>query len=128
MRLLALNNAYQSYENNQVLYAKKEELPLLLYTGAIKFILQARMAMEKNDWQRANDRIQRAQKIVTELMVTLNMDIEISKSFIVLYDYMKEKLIEANIKKDEQLLIEVEKMLTELQDTWKEALKIVRPA
>lgn len=125
---MALNNAYQSYENNQVLYAKKEELPLLLYTGAIKFILQARMAMEKKDWQRANERIQRAQKIVTELMVTLNMDIEISKSFIVLYDYMKEKLIEANIKKDEQLLIEVEKMLTELQDTWKEALKIVRPA
>lgn len=128
MRLLALNNAYQSYENNQVLYAKKEELPLLLYTGAIKFILQARMAMEKKDWQRANDRIQRAQKIVTELMVTLNMDIEISKSFIVLYDYMKEKLIEANIKKEEQLLVEVEKMLIELQDTWKEALKIVRPA
>ncbi|MFC4802149.1 flagellar export chaperone FliS [Neobacillus sp. GCM10023253] len=128
MRLLALNNAYQSYENNQVLYAKKEELPLLLYTGAIKFILQARIAMEKKDWQRANDRIQRAQKIVSELMVTLNMDIEISKSFVVLYDYMKEKLIEANIKKDEQLLIEVEKMFTELQDTWKEALKIVRPA
>ncbi|MBS4213040.1 flagellar export chaperone FliS [Neobacillus rhizophilus] len=125
---MALNNAYQSYENNQVLYAKKEELPLLLYTGAIKFILQARMAMEKKDWQRANDRIQRAQKIVTELMVTLNMDIEISKSFIVLYDYMKEKLIEANIKKEEQLLVEVEKMLIELQDTWKEALKIVRPA
>ncbi|MCM3763591.1 flagellar export chaperone FliS [Neobacillus niacini] len=124
---MAVNNPYQSYENNQVLFAKKEELPLLLYTGAIKFILQARMAMEKKDWERTNDRIIRAQKIVSELMVTLDMDIEVSKSLILLYDYMKQRLIEANTKKDEQLLREVQNMLTELQETWKEAMKIVRP-
>ncbi|WP_311315617.1 flagellar export chaperone FliS [Neobacillus niacini] len=125
--MMAVNNPYQSYENNQVLFAKKEELPLLLYTGAIKFILQARMAMEKKDWERTNDRIIRAQKIVSELMVTLDMDIEVSKSLILLYDYMKQRLIEANTKKDEQLLREVQNMLTELQETWKEAMKIVRP-
>jgi flagellar secretion chaperone FliS len=124
---MAVNNPYQSYENNQVLFAKKEELPLLLYTGAIKFILQARMAMEKKDWERTNDRIIRAQKIVSELMVTLDMDIEVSKSLILLYDYMKQRLIEANTQKDEQPLREVQSMLTELQETWKEAMKIVRP-
>lgn len=124
---MTLNNPYQSYENNQVLFAKKEELPLLLYTGAIKFILQARLAMEKKDWARTNDRIIRAQKIVSELMVTLNMDLELSKSLILLYDYMKEKLIEANMKKDEQPLVEVQNMLTELQEVWKEAMKLVRP-
>ncbi|MEH7336034.1 flagellar export chaperone FliS [Neobacillus drentensis] len=123
---MTLTNAYQAYENNQVLFAKGEELTALLYKGAIKFIEQAKLAIEKNDWSRTNDRIIKAQNIITELMVTLNMEIEVSKSLVLLYDYIKRRLIEANMKKEPGILNEVQEMLVELLGTWTEAMKTVR--
>lgn len=124
---MSLRNPYQAYENNQVLFAKGEELTLLLYQGAIKFIEQAKLALEKNDLQRAGNRMIKAQNIISELMVTLNMDIEISKSLLLLYDYVKQRLIDANLKKDAKILNEVQGMLVELLGTWTEAIKVVRP-
>ena len=124
---MSLRNPYQAYENNQVLFAKGEELTLLLYQGAIKFIEQAKLALEKNDLQRAGNRMIKAQNIISELMVTLNMDIEISKSLLLLYDYVKQRLIDANLKKDAKILNEVQGMLVELLETWTEAIKVVRP-
>lgn len=124
---MSLSNPYQAYENNQVLFAKGEELTLLLYKGAIKFIEQAKLALEKNDLPRVNNRIIKAQNIISELMVTLNMDIEISKSLLLLYDYLKQRLIDANLKKDADILNEVQGMLAELLGTWAEAIKVVRP-
>jgi len=124
---MSLSNPYQAYENNQVLFAKEEELTLLLYKGAIKFIEQAKLALRKNDLPRVNNRIIKAQNIISELMVTLNMDIEISKSLLLLYDYFKQRLIDANLKKDAEILNEVQGMLAELLGTWTEAIKVVRP-
>ncbi|WP_066259165.1 flagellar export chaperone FliS [Neobacillus drentensis] len=124
---MSLRNPYQAYENNQVLFAKGEELTLLLYQGAIKFIEQAKLALEKNDLQRAGNRMIKAQNIISELMVTLNLDIEISKSLLLLYDYVKQRLIDANLKKDAKILNEVQGMLVELLGTWTEAIKVVRP-
>lgn len=124
---MSLSNPYQAYENNQVLFAKGEELTLLLYKGAIKFIEQAKLALEKNDLPRVNNRIIKAQNIISELMVTLNMDIEISKSLLLLYDYLKQRLIDANLKKDAEILNEVQGMLAELLGTWAEAIRVVRP-
>ena len=124
---MSLRNPYQAYENNQVLFAKGGELTLLLYQGAIKFIEQAKLALGKNDLQRAGDRMIKAQNIISELMVTLNMDIEISKSLLLLYDYVKQRLIDANLNKDVKILNEVQGMLVELLETWTEATKVVRP-
>ncbi|MEH6905624.1 flagellar export chaperone FliS [Bacillus sp. AFS006103] len=124
---MSLRNPYQAYENNQVLFAKGGELTLLLYQGAIKFIEQAKLALGKNDLQRASDRMIKAQNIISELMVTLNMDIEISKSLLLLYDYVKQRLIDANLNKDVKILNEVQGMLVELLETWTEAIKVVRP-
>ncbi|WP_066067194.1 flagellar export chaperone FliS [Neobacillus soli] len=124
---MSLTHPYQAYENNQVLFAKGEELTLLLYKGAVKFIEQAKLAMEKKDWSRANNRIIKTQNIISELMVTLNMDMEISNSLILLYDYMKQRLIEANIKKEMKILNEVQEMLVELLGAWTEAMKVIRP-
>jgi len=124
---MSLRNPYQAYENNQVLFAKGGELTLLLYQGAIKFIEQAKLALGKNDLQRAGNRMIKAQNIISELMVTLNMDIEISKSLLLLYDYVKQRLIDANLNKDVKILNEVQGMLVELLETWTEAIKVVRP-
>ena len=91
--------------------AKPEELTLMLYNGAIKFLQQAKMAIENKDLAKANSLILKTQDIITELMITRNTDYEVSISLHALYDYMKQRLIEANMAKDITVLEEVNDML-----------------
>jgi flagellar secretion chaperone FliS len=116
-------NPNEIYQRNQVLTARTEELTLLLYNGAVKFLNQAKLAIENKDPAKAHTFIMRTQDIITELMVTLNMDIEISQSLYSLYDYMKQRLIEANITKDSEILKEIEGMFQELKTSWQQAMK-----
>lgn len=112
------SNAYAAYQQNNVMTASKGKLLLMLYDGAIKFLKFSKVSIDEKDLGKANNYIVRAQDIVTELMVTLNMDIEISKNLFAIYDYMKYRLIQANIKKDKEMIDEVLNMLSELRDTW----------
>lgn len=66
------------------------------------------------------------QKIITELMVTLNMDLDISKNMIVMYDYINHRLTESNVKNDRSILTEVEGLVEEFRDTWKQVIQINR--
>jgi flagellar secretion chaperone FliS len=118
-------NPYEVYQKNQVTTAKPEELTLMLYNGAIKFLQQARLAVENKDLPKANTLILKTQDIITELMVTLNRDYEIANSLYTLYEYMKQRLIEGNMKKDLVLIEEVISMLQELRTTWQQAMKTV---
>jgi flagellar secretion chaperone FliS len=122
----ANNNAYNAYKQNSVTTASPGELTLMLYNGCIKFIGLAKRATEAKNFEKRNYNVQRAQAIISELMVTLNMDIEISKQMLPLYEYMNRRLTEANIKNDIEILNEVEGLVTEFRDTWKEVIKITR--
>ncbi|MBT2757194.1 flagellar export chaperone FliS [Mesobacillus foraminis] len=123
---MAINNPYQSYQQNSVNTASPGELTLMLYNGCLKFIHIAKNAIQTKDIQVKNTNIQKAQKIIQELMVTLNQDLEVSKDMLSLYDYMNRRLIEANIKSDESILEEVEGLVTEFRDTWKQVIQIHR--
>jgi flagellar secretion chaperone FliS len=118
-------NPYEVYQKNQVTTAKPAELTLMLYNGAIKFLQQAKLAIENKDLEKANTSIIRTQDIITELIVTLNHDYEISQNLLSLYEYMKQRLLEANFKKDLEIIGEVETMLKELKITWQQAIKTV---
>lgn len=122
---MAMMNPYQVYKNQSVMLAPPEELTLMLYNGCVKFIGQAEIAIHNRDIPKANEYIQRAQDILEELMSTLDMSYEISKSLMSLYDYMIRRLIDANIAKDTGILEEVLNLVTELRDTWAEAMKRV---
>ncbi|TCN26752.1 flagellar export chaperone FliS [Mesobacillus foraminis] len=123
---MAINNPYQSYQQNSVNTASPGELTLMLYNGCLKFIHIAKNAIQTKDIQVKNTNIQKAQKIIQELMVTLNQDLEVSKDMLSLYDYMNRRLIEANIKSDAGILEEVEGLVTEFRDTWKQVIQINR--
>ncbi|WHX40215.1 flagellar export chaperone FliS [Mesobacillus sp. AQ2] len=123
---MALTNPYQSYQQNSVNTASPGELTLMLYNGCLKFINLAKHAIEKKDIQEKNINIQKAQKIVQELMVTLNMELEISKNMMSLYDYINRRLIDANIKNDKVILEEVEALVTDFRDTWKQVIQLNR--
>lgn len=119
-------NPYQQYQEQSIKTASPGELTLMLYNGCIKFINQAKLFIEQKNIEKANNAIIRAQDIIQELMVTLNMDYEISKNLAALYDYMNRRLIDANISKDTQILEEILDMVTELRDTWIEVIKKTR--
>ncbi|MDQ0214911.1 flagellar protein FliS [Oikeobacillus pervagus] len=123
---MALNNPYQAYKNNTVTTASPGELTLMLYNGCLKFIHQAKKAIEDHNIESKNTNIQKAQNIVSELMVTLNMDVEVSKNMMSLYDYMNRRLIEANLKNDLAILHEVEELVIEFRDTWKQVIQLNR--
>lgn len=123
---MAIKNPYQTYQQNSVLTASPGELTLMLYNGCLKFILLAKKAIEEKNFQEKNTNIQKAQNIINELMVTLNMDIEISKQMMALYDFVRSKLIEANVKNDLNSLKEAEAIIIEFRDTWKEVIKLNR--
>ncbi|WNF22606.1 flagellar export chaperone FliS [Mesobacillus jeotgali] len=123
---MAMNNPYHSYKQNSVTTASPGELTLMLYNGCLKFINLAKQAIQIKDIQTKNTNILKAQKIIQELMVTLNMDLEVSQSMMSLYDYMNRRLIEANIKNNIEILDEVEGLVTDFRDTWKQAIQINR--
>jgi len=123
---MAAVNPYQQYQEQSVMTASPGELTLMLYNGCIKFINQAKLFIEQKNIEKANNAIIRAQDIIQELMVTLNMDYEISNNLYALYDYMNRRLIDANISKDNRVLDEVLSLVSELKDTWVEVIKKTR--
>ncbi|MBL0385532.1 flagellar export chaperone FliS [Tumebacillus sp. ITR2] len=125
---MSMNAAtYQkSYNNAQVMTAPPGELTLMLYNGAIKFLKIAKTAMEAKKIADTNHNIQRAQDIISELMCTLNMDVEISKNLMALYEFMNNHLLQANIQKDPNLVQEVLDLVEDLRNTWVEVIKTTR--
>ena len=123
---MSVQNAYNAYKQNSVTTASPGELTLMLYNGCIKFIHQAKKAIELKNIEARNTYIQKAQAILTEMMSTLNMDVPVSKEMFNLYDYMYHQLTQANIKNDTAILDEVENLTIEFRDTWKQVIQINR--
>lgn len=123
---MSMGNPYQSYQQNTVTTASPGELTLMLYNGCLKFMNLARKAIQEKNIEAKNINLLKAQKIVQELMVTLNMDYAVSKNMMSLYDYINRRLIEVNMKNDLDILTEVEGYVTEFRDTWKEAVQLNR--
>jgi flagellar secretion chaperone FliS len=123
---MTTTNLYQSYQENVVQTASPGELTMMLYNGCLKFIKLARKAIEENNIEEKNTNLLKAQKIIQELMVTLNMDYEVAKNMMEMYDYIYRRLVEANIKNDIVILDEVEGYVKEFRDTWKQVIQLNR--
>ncbi len=123
---MALPNAYAQYNNSKILTASPAELTLMLYEGAIKFCNIAIAAIEQKDIEKAHINIVKTQRIVEHLRMTLDMKYEIAKDFNRVYEYLLTRLLQANIKKDTEILEEVNGHLRSMRDTWKEVIRINR--
>ncbi len=123
---MALPNAYSQYNNNKVLTASPAELTLMLYEGAIKFCNIAEVAVEQKDIQKAHTNIVKVQRIIDYLRQTLDMKYPVAQDFERMYLYLSERLVTANIKKDKEILEEVNAHLHSIRDTWKEVMRLNR--
>ncbi len=126
---MALNNPYETYQQNSIMTARPEELTLMLYNGAIKSLKQAKIAFAEKNIQNINNNITKAEDIMSELKCTLNMDYGVSESLYALYDFMFNWLAQANLTKfegGEKKVDDVVNLLEDLRDTWSEAMKIAK--
>lgn len=123
---MALPSAYAQYNNSKVLTASPGELTLMLYEGAIKFCNIATVAVEQNDIEKAHIHITKVEKIIDYLRQTLDMQYPVAQDFERIYSYLSQRLVEANIKKDSEILEEVNGHLRSVRDTWKEVMRLSR--
>lgn len=115
-------NMAQQYNRNKILTATPAELTLLLYEGAIKFCNIAQVAIEKNDTEKAHTNIVKAEMIIEELQSTLNRKYPVAEDFDNVYKYICSLLVDANMKKDTQVLDQALVELRGMRDTWKEVM------
>ena len=117
-------NIAQEYNRNKILTASPAELTLMLYEGAIKFCNIAMIAIEKGDVMKAHTNIKKAENIIDEFQATLDHKYKVAEDFDNVYTYLRQRLVEANIKKDTEILDEVLAHLRTMRDTWKEVMKL----
>lgn len=121
-------NAFNHYQQTQVTTASREQILIMLYDGAIRFVRQAKDGVADGDRPRKIEGIQKAMAIITEFRNTLDHEVggEISANLDALYDYMLRELISANAKNALKPLEVVEGLLCDLRETWAQAIEIVR--
>lgn len=118
------HNPYEQYQRNKVLTASPAEITLMLYEGAIKFCNIAIKAIEERDISKAHVNIRKTQRIIEEFRNTLDRKYPVAEDFDRIYVYVLQRLFEANIRKDKEILEEVNMHLRSLRDTWKEVMKL----
>jgi flagellar secretion chaperone FliS len=122
-----LNNPLNAYKETQIKTANQGKLIIMLYDGAIKNINAALEGLKQkhHKFDEINRLIIKSQDIVTELLVSLDFEKggEIAKNLFSLYIYINRLLLNANMKKDDNLLVEAKKILSELREAWVEIAK-----
>jgi flagellar protein FliS len=114
-------NGISAYQDSSVTTQSKGRLIVMLYEGAIKFMKLAIKEIEAGNHKEKGQYINKAQDIINELNVVLDMDAggEIATNLRKLYCFMSRRLSEANIKRDPQIIREVIKLMEELNQSWK---------
>ena len=124
-----MSNPYQQYQKTAVTTASREQILLLLYEGAIRFVKQAIVAMQEKRIAEKGRTISRATAIISELMATLDFKVggDLAADLENLYIFMIDKLIEGNIENRVECLQHVESLLTTLYSAWKDIVENPRP-
>ena len=120
---MALPNAYGQYNNSKILTASPAELTMMHYEGPIKFCNIAIVAIEEKDVEKAHLNIRKVERIIDYLRQTLDMKYPVAEHFERIYTYLSQRLIEANIKKETEILEEINGHLRTMRDTWREVMK-----
>ena len=122
---MPINPYLKQYKKTQIDTTPKEQILLMLYDGAVRFLHQAKEGFAEKNIEKIHNNLIKVQNIITEFETTLDMENggEFAQNLFALYEFMNRQLVRANMKKDEGALDIVIKHMTELRDTWREAVK-----
>jgi flagellar protein FliS len=115
-----METASDQYLRNAVMTASPEQLQLMLYDGAIRFTRHGIEGLEKQNFEDVFYGFGRAQKIVLELLGSLNYDVDraLCTRMAGLYNYIYRQLVEANVQRNVRLAREALELLEYQRETW----------
>ena len=128
---MVYNQAYNAYKKASVNTASQAELVVLLYEGAVKKLTSASSKFTPDgklpvaNIESFSSDVLRAQEIITELQVSLDMEKggEISRTLMALYIFFNDQLRSAHISKNKEKIDSVLNMMSQLTDSWRQAVE-----
>ena len=116
------------YKKTSVGTASKEQVLLMLYQAAIKNCKKAIVAIENNEIATKGEYIGKLQDIIIELNNCLDFEVggDIALELSSLYDYIIHASTQANMNIDSEPLRGCLKVLLNLYDGWKQAIKSLK--
>ncbi|ELY4438819.1 flagellar export chaperone FliS [Cronobacter dublinensis] len=116
--------AYQQVGlESAVMSASPHQLVVMLFDGALSALVRARLFIEQGDTQAKGQALTKAINIIDNgLKAGLNMDIggDLPQNLASLYEYMVRRLLHANLRNDVDAITEVETLMTNIADAWKQ--------
>ena len=111
---------YTAYKNTSVQTADQRTLILMLYDGLLRFLQKSIVKMEAREIEAAHNYLVRSREIVAELLATLRPEKagDIGNNLKRLYVYAFNKIVEANLRKDPEMVREVIKIVSTLREGW----------
>lgn len=116
-------NEYKTIElKTRVDAADPHELINLLLQGARNHIAAAQGNMARKQLREKGEHLSKALNIIAGLKSSLNHEEggEIAANLLKLYDYIEQLILQANLKNEEELLVQANSLLTQIHDAWKE--------
>ncbi|HBZ14192.1 flagellar export chaperone FliS [Pantoea sp. NPDC088449] len=111
---------------SSVMSANQQQLITLLFDGAISALVRARLFMQDNNIQGKGNSISKAINII-EGGLKQGLDEQsgddLTDNLLGLYAYMVRRLVQANLRNDVEALEEVEGLLRNIADAWKEVVQ-----
>ncbi len=113
----------QAYRASIVMTASPGQLVVMLYDGMARFLKQAEVTAEEGAWAHACDRLNKADAILDELLVTLDLEAggELAERLQAIYVFCKRLLIESRVDRRVEPMRQAARLLAELREAWAEA-------
>ncbi|EIR2511548.1 flagellar export chaperone FliS [Shigella flexneri] len=108
-----------------VMSASQQQLVTMLFDGVLSALVRARLFMQGNNQQGKGVSLSKAINIIENgLRVSLDEESkdELTQNLIALYSYMVRRLLQANLRNDVSAVEEVEALMRNIADVWKESL------
>ncbi|WP_067700908.1 flagellar export chaperone FliS [Erwinia sp. ErVv1] len=106
-----------------VMSASSDQLITLLFDGALSALVRARLFLQDGNFVKKGESLSKAINIIDNgLKVGLDESStdELTQNLIGLYRYMVHRLLRANLDNDVSVIEEVEALLRNIADAWKE--------
>ncbi|MDI9800373.1 flagellar export chaperone FliS [Citrobacter koseri] len=121
------NNGVRAYQQvgleSAVMSASPHQLVVMLFDGALSALVRARLFLEEGKIPEKGEALSKAINIIDNgLKAGLNMEVdsELPANLAALYDYMIRRLLLANLRNDMDAIAEVEDLLNNIADAWKQ--------
>ncbi len=124
-----MTTGLRQYTNHSAQTATPGQLVVMLYDGFLRFAAQGQAALASGEIEEAGKKLTRAQDIVTELRVTLDMTQGIiAENLASIYTYVSERLTAARLNRDPDEIDHAVRCMSDLRIAWVQIASVARPA